>query len=82
MNKLPTQKELILKHLKCYGGITDEQARERYGIHRLSGRIYELRHDLGLVIENEHKICKNRYGKKVRYDRYVLKYFPDKLEKA
>lgn len=67
-----TQKELVLKHLKKYkSGISDTQARELYGISRLSGRIHDLRID-GYEITTIWKNGKTRYGKKTRYAIYKL----------
>lgn len=68
-----TQKEIVLKHLKKYrvSGISDNDARDLYGIRRLSGRIHDLRLD-GYKIETEWHHTKNRYGKKTRYGTYRL----------
>lgn len=68
-----TQKQLILKHLKRNrkSGISDTQARELYGINRLSGRIYDLKAD-GYKIIFEWKNGMTRYGKKTRYKVYKL----------
>lgn len=68
-----TQKELILKHLKKHRkrGITDTEAREIYGISRLSGRIFDLKDD-GWNITCEWKNGRTRYGKKTRYKVYRL----------
>lgn len=66
-----SQKEIILRHLKRYAGINDDIARDKYGIRRLSGRIFDLRDD-GYNITTEYKNGRNRYGKKTRYGVYKL----------
>lgn len=38
-----TQNEMILEHMRLYGGITSMDAFRSYQITRLSGRIHELR---------------------------------------
>jgi hypothetical protein len=54
-----TQNELILKHLKEYGGITSLEAIQEYGITRLSARIYDLRKE-GYSISADKKKVLNR----------------------
>lgn len=68
-----TQKEIVLKHLKKYKkrGISDAEARDLYGIGRLSGRIFDLKKD-GWNITFEWKNCTTRYGKKSHYKVYKL----------
>lgn len=66
-----TQNEMILEHLRNRGSITSMEAIQRYGITRLSARIYDLRAG-GHIITNETKITTNRYGKKVKYDIYRM----------
>ena len=67
-----TQKEQVLKHLKNHkNGITSMTAFERYGITRLSGRIFELRRD-GHNIITDSVTEKNRFGHPVTYARYRL----------
>ena len=38
-----TQNEMVLEHMRLYGGITSMDAFRSYQITRLSGRIHELR---------------------------------------
>ena len=66
-----TQKDMILDYMQTYGGITYAEAFHKLGIARLSARIMELRQD-GHQIENETVESVNRYGKKVRFDRYKV----------
>lgn len=66
-----TQAETILKHLKERGGITSMEAFQIYGITRLSARISDLRAQ-GVMIINQTEKARNRGGKWVYFDRYVL----------
>lgn len=66
-----TQKEMILDYLQTHVGITDSQAREIFGINRLSGRIYDLRRD-GYTIIDVRRSCPNRFGKKTSFVEYRL----------
>lgn len=66
-----TQCKMVLTHLQAGFGITDEEAREKYGIHRLSGRIYDLRNAGHKILSVDRK-CINRYGRKVRFVEYRL----------
>ena len=68
----PTQKELVLNHLKNNGFITTYESYEKYGITRLAQMIRLLRQD-GFNIENKHIVKLNRWGYKVTYDEYWLK---------
>ena len=69
-----TQKQMLLNYLKEHKetGISDDDARFELGIHRLSGRIFDLRED-GYTITTEYKNGRTRYGKKTRYGVYKLK---------
>jgi len=67
-----SQKEQVLKHLQNHkNGITSKTAFERYGITRLSGRIFELR-KMGYTIQTDNVTEKNRLGHAVTYARYRL----------
>lgn len=67
-----SQREQILKHLQNHkNGITPMIAFERYGITRLSGRIFELRKQ-GYEIITDNVTEKNRYGHPMTYARYRL----------
>lgn len=66
------QNEQVLTHLKNHkNGITSKTAFERYGITRLSGRIFELR-KMGYAIQTDHVTERNRFGNPVTYARYRL----------
>ena len=69
MNK-DTHYYRVLKHLQEYGNITSFDAIRKFGATRLSAIIYELRQD-GYIIQTimEHGI--NKYGKAIKYARYV-----------
>ena len=60
----------VLQHLNTYGSITPLEAMENYGVMRLAAVIYTLK-ELGEPIKTEMVNGKNRYGKPVRYARYV-----------
>lgn len=66
-----TQNEQVFKHLKEHGGITSMEAFQMYGITRLSARISDLRAQ-GVVITNQKQKARNRVGKWVYFDRYML----------
>lgn len=61
----------ILNHLEKHGYITTWEAIENYGCTRLSQYILLLRKKNLKVIDTwEHS--KNRYGKSVKYKKYIL----------
>lgn len=67
-----TQYELVLNHLQeNKKGITSMEAFKKYGITRLSGTIYNLKHD-GYNIRTTSETKKNRYGQSCTFARYVL----------
>lgn len=66
-----TQNQKILSHLKSHTGITSITAFEKYGITRLSGRIFDLR-EMGYKISTNMKTAKNRYGDTCHVAEYRL----------
>lgn len=66
-----TQKEIVLRHMKEMGSISSFEAFTEYGITRLAARIHDLRED-GYNIKASVHDARNRYGKKVRFERYTL----------
>lgn len=56
-----TQEEVVLDHLKEHGTITSKQAFQKYGITRLSAKIYCLRQK-GYNIKSPIVDVKSRYG--------------------
>ena len=63
-----SQCQLILDHIKMHGRITSATAAYKYGIMRMSGRIFDLRKK-GYDIETTYEI--SQYG--VRYGVYTLR---------
>ena len=68
---MATQEQKVLAHLKSHVGITTLTAFEKYGISRLSARIYGLR-ERGYEIASVPKDVKNRYGEKCHVVEYRL----------
>lgn len=68
---MANHRELILMHMKKYGSITPDEAKEEYGCARLASRINELR-VMGYAIETEMVSGKGRHGGKTHYARYRL----------
>lgn len=67
-----TQNQMILRHLKTHKrGITQAEAYEKYGILRLSGRIFNLRED-GYEIKTDIIPVKNRRGDTCYVASYTL----------
>ena len=65
--------ELLIGHLKKHGNITSWEAITEYGCTRLSHYIWIMRTRLGMNIESEVIIAKNRFGKPTHYCKYILK---------
>lgn len=61
----------VLRHMNDYGGITQAEATARYGVTRLSARIYDLR-AAGIRINSKPTAGTNRYGEPVHFSRYSL----------
>lgn len=68
--KPQNQMEALLQHLQKRP-ITSIEAIQKYGITRLSAKIFNLR-ERGVLIYSETNISKNRYGQKVRFCTYYL----------
>lgn len=66
-----TQNKQILTHLQEQGRITSLEAINKYGITRLSGRIFELRAQ-GYPIAKQMITVKNRFGEECRVAEYSL----------
>ena len=62
---------MVLQYIKDYGSITSYQAYIDLGITQLATRIKELKQE-GYNFTYEIEAKKNRYGKKVRFKRYIL----------
>lgn len=63
------QTDKIKRHLETFGRIS---SREEYGIMRLGARIWELRHEHGMIIEKTMKSSLNRFGEPVHYAEYKV----------
>lgn len=66
-----TQCDMIFNHMKVFGAIDDNDARDLYGIRRLPARINDLRKE-GHKIQTIMTESKNRFGKTVHFARYIL----------
>lgn len=71
-NRNAAQSELIYAYMQKNGSITPMEAMTELGCMRLGARIWELKHDRGIAIQTKDETTVNRYGRKVRYARYVL----------
>jgi hypothetical protein len=67
---MKSQNEMVLNHLKRKP-LTPLEAIQKYGIHRLSARIYDLKR-LGYQIDSTIVEKLNRFGKKVKVSKYEL----------
>ena len=65
------QRLMVLQYIKDYGSITSYQAYIDLGITQLATRIKELKQE-GYHFTYEIEVKKNRYGKQVRFKRYIL----------
>lgn len=68
---MATQNQIVLGHMRMYGGISSFTAFEKYGITRLAARIHDLR-DQGHVIETHNVTRKNRHNNPVTFALYTL----------
>lgn len=75
-----TQTEIILNHLQKYNTITSWEAIGRYGITRISARIWDLR-KAGWEISVKSKVIRNSFGNKVNVAEYTLEGRKDELKK-
>lgn len=66
-----TQNKEVMEHLLKHGHITSLEAFNRYGITRISARIFDLRKS-GVAIETKQVTSRNRHGKLVTYADYRL----------
>ena len=72
MGKSATQDILEYMRNNRKIGVTNNSAKEMFGVTRLSGIIFDLR-KRGYDIETQMETCKTRYGKTTDYARYILK---------
>ena len=64
-----SQEKQVLQYMRDFGSITTYDAFTDLGITRLSARINELR-KTGYEIEGTPETRRNRYGRKVTFNRY------------
>ena len=69
----PTQKSVLLAHLKRFGSIEPITALREYGIYRLGARIADLRHDGHNIITETMTSVSRITGRPVHFANYVLK---------
>lgn len=67
-----TQKDMILQYIRDTGSISSWEAYSELGITQLGARIWELHHNLKYNFRKERVTKTNRYGQKIRFDRYFL----------
>lgn len=65
------QTTAVLEHLQNHKTITSFEAFERFGVTRLSAKIYNLRRKGHNIISNDVDTI-NRFGDKVTYAKYEL----------
>lgn len=70
--KKKSQTDLVLDYINANGGITTRQAYEDLGITRLSARIWELKHDRKLPIDDEFIDVPTRSGEETQVKKYFL----------
>ena len=66
-----TQKEMIVRYMKEYGGITQGEASTYIGCSRLAARIADIKAD-GISVISTTIYGKNRFGQPTHYTRYSL----------
>ena len=69
--KKVTQTDIVLSHLQSCSGITSYEAFEKYGITRLSAKIFILR-EKGYKIINRNIEHINKQGEKTHFVEYRL----------
>lgn len=67
-----TQKQIVLEHLQRFGSLTTMEAFEQLGLTRVGARVCDLRKE-GWHIVTIPEESVNKYGKNVRYARYILR---------
>lgn len=62
MGRISTQNIRVLNHLQSGRTITQDEAKDLYGVARLSARIWDIRHKMGYEVESKTIVVKNKYG--------------------
>lgn len=70
--KFPTQKDIVMRHLRDFGFITSFDAFKEYGITRLSAVIFNLKRDYGHDFGGDTIYYDNIYGQTKHYKKYTL----------
>ena len=70
VSTIETQCIQVLTYLKTHDCITDNIARDLFGINRLGARIFDLRRNHKII--TTMKTGENRFGRKPRYAEYRL----------
>lgn len=70
-SNIESQNKMILEHMRTIGAIDDNDARDLYGCRRLPARIHDLR-ESGHSIQTIMTCGENRFGRKIKYARYIL----------
>ena len=68
---MPTQRQLVLQHLRQGEPITQFQALRDYGIQRLAARVHELRQD-GHPVEDRTVEVRRAHGGTARVSEYYI----------
>ena len=68
---MKNQRESILQYINDFGSITSYEAYKDLGITQLATRVKELKDD-GKQFKTEWIYKKNRYGKKIKFKKYML----------
>lgn len=71
MSNRDRQIDMILRHMREQGSITQREALQDYGIARLASRINDIR-KTGVPVQTVIETARNRYGVPVHYARYQL----------
>lgn len=66
-----TQREMVLNYIREFGYITSWDAYADLGIMQLGSRIFELK-EQGYLFKKERIKKLNRWGKPVKFDKYML----------
>lgn len=67
-----SQNEEVIQYMKQFGSITPMDAVADLGCMRLSARIWDIEHMMGIPVKRETVFKVNRKGKKVYFTRYSL----------
>lgn len=69
----PTQKSMLLEHLRRFGSIEPLTALREYGIYRLSAVIFKLKHDGHNIVTERISAISRITGQPVHFANYIYK---------